>query len=191
MVGRAFAFWGGTKILNPSKKPALTGKLSGPLITMAKQKDRSSLNQLELLWWLITILVVAGILLPIYFNIENFPFYQLNIIVIVCFITISRYLFLLPYTFLAKREILKIIVVFLCIPLVFYLVQELNSFQTFIDEEGVERLVGRRTADEQMPWVYFIQNEILLFGVGAVIATGLFPFRLILSVWRGRNRGTI
>lgn len=146
---------------------------------------------MELLWWLITALVLAAVLLPIYFNIGNFPFYWLNTLVIVCFITLARYIFLLPYTFLAHRETLKIAIVFLCIPLVFYIVQELNYFQTFIDEQGVEYLVGKRPADDQMQWVYFIQNEILLFGVGAVITAVIFPFRLILSVWRGRNRDTV
>lgn len=158
---------------------------------MTSKETKISIGQMELLWWLITALVLAAVLLPIYFNIGNFPFYTLNIVVIVTFITIGRYLFLLPYTFLARRETLKIIIVFLCIPLTFYLIQELNNFQTFIDEQGVERLVGKRPADTQMEWVYFIQNEILLFGVGAVIATVILPFRLILSVWRGRNRGTV
>jgi dipeptide/tripeptide permease len=158
---------------------------------MAKQRTKGSLQQLELFWWLITGLVLAAVLLPIYFNIGNFPFYRLNIVVIICFITLGRYIFLLPYTFIARREVWKIVIVFLCIPLVFYLVQELNYFQTFIDERGVESLVGKRPADKQMQWVYFIQNEILLFGVGAVIATVIMPFRLILSVWRGRNRGTV
>lgn len=158
---------------------------------MANSMSKISLRQLELMWWFITALVLAAVLLPIYFNIGNFPFYWLNIVVIICFITLARYIFLLKYTFLAHRETLKVIIVFLCIPLVFYIIQELNYFQTFIDEQGVERLVGKRPADAQMQWVYFIQNEILLFGVGAVITAVILPFRLILSIWRGRNRGTV
>lgn len=158
---------------------------------MTKPGKQISVLQFELLWWLITALVLAAILLPIYLNIRYFPFYGLNILVIVCFITLARYLFLLPYTFLARREILKIAIVFLCIPLIFIIVQELNKFQTYLDEQGVEMLVGKRPAEKQMQWVYFIQNEILLFGVGAVVTGIILPFRLILSVWRGRNRGTV
>lgn len=158
---------------------------------MAKEITKSSIVQLELMWWLITLLVLAGVLLPIYLNIGNFPFYRLNIVVIICFITLFRHIFLLQHTFLAHREVWKIIIVFLCIPLVFYLVQELNYFQTYIDEQGVENLVGKRPVDKQMQWVNFVQNEILLFGVGAVITAVILPFRLILSVWRGRNRGTV
>jgi hypothetical protein len=158
---------------------------------VTKPGKQISVLQFELLWWLITALVLAAILLPIYLNIRYFPFYGLNILVIVCFITLARYLFLLPYTFLARREILKIAIVFLCIPLIFIIVQELNKFQTYLDEQGVEMLVGKRPAEKQMQWVYFIQNEILLFGVGAVVTGIILPFRLILSVWRGRNRGTV
>lgn len=158
---------------------------------MTKAPNQSSVLQFELLWWLITALVLAAVLLPIYFNIGNFPFYGLNVLVVVSFITLARYLFLLPHTFLAHREWLKIVIVFLCVPLIFFIVQELNNFQTYVDEQGVEMLVGKRPAETQMQWVYFIQNEILLFGVGAVITGVILPFRLILSVWRGRNRGTV
>lgn len=159
--------------------------------TVTKAPHQNSILQFELLWWLITALVLAAILLPIYFNIGNFPFYGLNVLVVVTFITLARYLFLLPHTFLARREGLKVAIVFLCIPLIFIIVQELNKFQTYIDEQGVEMLVGKRPADKQMQWGYYIQNEILLFGVGAVITSVILPFRLILSVWRGRNRGTV
>ena len=155
------------------------------------QSIKKSTGQMELLWWLITALVLAAVMLPIYFNIGNFPFYPLNITVIICLITLGRYIFLLPYTFLANRERWKFVLVFLCIPLVFYLIQEINYFQTFVDEQGVDKLVGRRPADQQMKWGNFIKNEMLLFGVGAVITSIIFPLRLILSVWRGRNRGTV
>ena len=158
---------------------------------VTKPAGYTSILQFELLWWLITALVLAAVLLPIYLNIRYFPFYGLNILVIVSFITMARHLFLLPYTFLAKREVLKIIIVFLCIPLIFIIVQELHKFQTYVDEQGVEMLVGKRPAEKQMQWVYFVQNEILLFGVGAVVTSAILPFRLILSVWRGRNRGTV
>lgn len=147
--------------------------------------------QLELLWWLITALITALVVFPIYFNIADYPFYVMNIVFIVTFITISRYLFLLPYTFLARIEWLKITIVFLCIPLIFYLVQALNGFQTFLDEEGVGKLVGDMPTERQLQWTDYIRSELLLFGVGSVIASVLLPFRLLLSVWRGRNRGTV
>ena len=154
---------------------------------MTKQ-DTSKLRQLESLWWALTLFMVVLILTPIYLTVDNFPFYILNSIYIVTFITVTRYIFLLKYTFVARREIWKIIFVFLMIPAIFLLVQELNLFQTFLDENGMEAMVGeilplsRRTAINK-----YIYNEIMLFGIGSIISCTVLPFRLLISVWRGRN----
>ena len=143
---------------------------------------------LEILWWVFTAVVAAVVLLPIYFNTNGFPFWKSNLIFIISFITLTRYVFLLESTFLARRQIVKIALVFLSIPLIFYLVQELHHFQTFLDEEGVEALVGRIPHRQGEKIVPYVRNEILLFGVGSVISALIFPFRMIASVWQDRNR---
>ena len=147
--------------------------------------------QLELLFWVFTLVAAAAVLVPIYTNIPNYPFWLPNIIFIITAITITRYLFLLKYTFLAKRQILKIVAIFLCIPLVFFLVQELNYFQTYIDEEGVEGIVGHLPYDGRQSVVDYMRSEYILFGTMAILSSIIFPFRLILSVWRTHNRGTV
>lgn len=154
-------------------------------------RQAASVWQMEILWWIITFLIVALVLLPIYFFVDGYQYYGINIVFIVSFITLTRYLFLLPYTFLAHKEWMKIVLVFLCIPLAFYLVQGIHHFQTFLDEEGQGGLVGRMTTDRQLQWTTYIRSELLLFGVGGTVAAVLLPFRLFLSVWRGRNRGTV
>lgn len=146
---------------------------------------------LEVIWWVATAVVVAGVLAPICLEVSYYPFYWINVVYIVTFITLSRYLFLLPYTFLARRQILKLALVFLCIPLVFYLGQELNYFQTFLDEEGAEAVIGNQSLTSGGRMIRYIRNEMLLFGVGSIISSVIFPFRLIVSVWRVRNRGTV
>jgi len=144
--------------------------------------------RLELLWWLATFMVTAMVLLPIYNSLGRaFPFYAVNIIFIVVFITLTRYIFLLRHTFLAERPYFKLAIIFLCIPAVFLLVQEINGFQIYLDENGYESLVGSLVRDEQMPMLSYIRNEMLLFGVGAAIAATLFPLRLVLSIWRRYN----
>ena len=57
---------------------------------------------------------------------------------IVMFITLVRYIFLLKYTFLAQFQIGKFILIFLSIPLGFYLIQEFFAFHDFVDSEGTE-----------------------------------------------------
>lgn len=146
---------------------------------------------LELIWWAITILIVIAVLFPIYSSLPAYRFGWINIIYIITFITVARYIFLLQHTFLAKREYLKVILIFLCIPAIFLLSQELNLFQTYIDEEGVNALVGNLAYDERDSMIEYIRNQMFFFGMGSIISCVLLPFRLILSIWRGRNRGTV
>ena len=143
---------------------------------------------LELIWWLITAILLIGVLLPIYTNVPNYPFYFINAIYIITFITLTRYIFLLKHTFLAKRQRIKLILIFLCIPFVFYLGQELNYFQTFLDEEGLDAVVGALPFLDRAGMIQYIRNEMILFGVGSIICGIVLPFRLMISIWRIRNR---
>ncbi len=147
--------------------------------------------QLELFFWLFTAIAAVAVLMPILMAVPGYPFTFVNIVYVVVAITMTRYLFLLKHTFLAKRQQLKVVVIFLCIPLVFYLVQQLNYFQTFLDEEGPEAVIGKLAYTEQQNLLTYIRSELLLFGVMSIISTVLLPFRLILSVWRTHNRGTV
>lgn len=146
---------------------------------------------LELLWWMFTGLIVILVLFPIYTEVEAYPFWVPNIVFIVAFITLTRYIFLLSFTFIARRQGLKIALAFLSLLLLFYLIEQLNTFQTFLDEEGPRAILGWHPTGEQEELIAYVRSEILLFGVGSVISSIIFPFRMIISVWRYRNRGTV
>lgn len=150
-------------------------------------------RQLELLFWIFTALLALIVQLPIYNSLgaERYPFYLQNTVFILAAITVTRYIFLLQHTFLAYRQILKIAFVFLCIPLIFYLVQEINHFQTYIDEQGWDALVGHLAYEERKSMIDYIRNQMILFGIMAVISSVIFPFRLIVSVWLTYNRGKV
>ena len=154
-------------------------------------KKRQIAFRIELIWLLFTLLVYAALITPILIKIPNFPFYGVNLLFVAVFITASRYIFLLPGTFLARRQVLKIAFIFLSIPLIFFLVGEIYDFQTFLDEEGIQSLTDPLPLAESFQIGRYIRNEILLFGVGSVIATGVFAFRMLISVWRLHNRGTV
>lgn len=162
--------------MNANKKAATPAKL---------------IISLEVIWWIVTAVVIGGVLFPLRNYLQAYPFLITNIIYIIVFITLTRYTFLLPFTFLAYRQSLKIILVFLCIPLVFLLVQELNTFQTFLDYNGPEALLGETNFEIGDSIVRYTYNEMLLFGVGSIIVGVIFPLRLVLSIWRGRNHGTV
>ncbi|MEL7121637.1 MAG: hypothetical protein AAFO07_19470, partial [Bacteroidota bacterium] len=61
----------------------------------------------------------------------------------------------------------------------------------YIDNEGFDAIVGNLPYEKRNGLLSYIRNEMFFFGVGSIASCVIFPFRLVLSVWRGRNRGTI
>lgn len=152
---------------------------------------------LELLWWVVTFVIAFFVLFPITKAFHTYPFWWLNIIFIVVFITWSRYIFLLKHTFLAKRIWIKTILIVLSIPLIFILIGGINEFQVFLDEQGPEILFSNTYVKEslsgprELSLFSYIRKETLFFGVGSVIAAVIFPCRMLVSIWRQLNRGTV
>lgn len=147
--------------------------------------------RLEFFWLLLIALVFCLVAGPIYLKLPGFPFFGLNLIFVAVFVTASRYIFHLRYTFLAKRQALKIAFFFASTPAVFFLIGRVFFFKTFLEEEGIQALVGDLPYPEQSPMAGYIEAEMLLFGVGSAIAMIVFAFRMVLSVWRYHNRGTV
>ena len=147
--------------------------------------------RMEIIWWVFTLVVLGGILFPIYQKISYYPFLWTNVIFIIAFITLARYIFLLKHTFLAKRQWVKFALLFLCLPLIFWLISRLNYFQTYLDEEGLESFLSLLSLEEQASLGNYIRNEMIFFGVGALVSAVIFPVRMLISFWRTRNRGTV
>ncbi|MGH1434380.1 MAG: hypothetical protein ACRBG0_07970 [Lewinella sp.] len=150
-------------------------------------KNTALLARLELVWWLITAIIAVMILAPIIYKLPDYQFLWPNLVFILVMVTFTRYIFFLKYTFLATWRNIKVAIIFLCVFIAFLLVQEVNLFQTFLDENGVEAIVGSLPRTEQGPMMKFIKSEMLLFGVGAVITCGVLPLRLVVSIWRRWN----
>ncbi len=155
------------------------------------EKRLSLLLSLEFVWWIITALIVVAVLYPIQDAMYVWPFRGWNIIFIVVLFTFGRYVFLLKHTFLAKRQTLKIVLLLLMFPLTFALVDGLHSFMNYIEENTWDTLTGHLPAAEKASIENYIWSEMLFFGVGSVIAAPVFAGRLMLSIWRTRNRGTV
>ena len=155
------------------------------------EKKNSIALRIELAWLLFTLLFFGVIAAPIYLKVPSFPFYWTNLLFVAVFITATRNIFFLSGTFLARRQLLKIAFIFLTIPFIFFLVSQVHLFQTFLDEQGPQSLVGDLSLTEETQMSGYIQTEMLLFGVGSVIAMGLFAFRMLLSVWRVHNHKTV
>lgn len=155
------------------------------------EKQKSLEIRMELLWWAFTAIVAVVVLFPVIQHVDNYPFLIPNIIFIIVFITFARYIFLLKYTFLANRQVLKVIIFFLCLPLIFYLVQEINAARGYLDENGIDNLVKNLPYEKHWGFASYIKTQMNFFGAASLMVTILLPFRLLISIWRNRNRGTV
>ena len=163
---------------------------------MKKPGERSPLEiqrviLLEFIWWVITALVTLLVILPVLQSSNDYPFLFSNVLFIAMFITLLRYIFFLKYTPIAKWQYVKLTLIFLCIPLVFMLVSHLNSFVTYIDENSADSFLKEMPQIKSRRIVSYLRTEMLLFGVGSIISGVIFPFRLLRSIWKYRNRGVV
>ncbi|MGB3802055.1 MAG: hypothetical protein WA952_19700 [Lewinella sp.] len=149
---------------------------------MVKNKGRITAI-FELSWWAFAVVLACMVLLPIYSTVPDFPFYLANFIYVVVDVTATRYLFLLHVTWLRDQLIVQAAVAFLLIPLVFYMVQEFNAFIIYFDERGPDVLI--RGLDEELGDTLdkYMHAEYRFFGVWAIVASAIMPFRLVYNAW--------
>lgn len=155
------------------------------------EKRQSLILLLELLCWVATAIVVVAVLYPINKAMHVWPFRDWNIVFIVVLLTLTRYIFLMKHTFLAKRQVLKAVLILLMFPLTFAMVNGLNIFMTFIEEKTWDPLTGHLPPLDKKAIESYIWGEMLFFGAGSMIAAPVFAGRLMLSIWRTHNRGTV
>lgn len=154
-------------------------------------KRKSLVLQLEFIWWVATALLVWAILYPINKAMHVWPYEWWNVVFVVVLITLARYTFLLKHTFIAQKQLWKGVLMVLMIPLTFTLVDGLNGFMVFIEEKTWEPLTGHLPLADKLSIERYIWNQMLFFGAGSIIAAPAFAVRLMLSIWRTHNRGTV
>ena len=76
-------------------------------------------------------------------------------------------------------------------PLTFMLIDSVNGFMVYIEENTWETLTGHLVAADKRAIEEYMWLEMLFFGIGSCIAAPVFAVRLFMSVWRTRNRGTV
>jgi len=147
--------------------------------------------QLEILFWLFTAVLIVAFVYPIYKTGAQFPFYFMLAMFIAVFITVTRYIFMMKFTFLAHNKWIKAILIALSIPFVFFLIDQLNAFQTFHDEHGLDQFFRFMPLIERIDLQNYIRTTMVFFGTASIIAAIVFPFRLMISIWRNFNRTTV
>ena len=156
-------------------------------LTSYMNQDTQLKLKLELYWIVATILIVVGIMYPIYTALENYFFFWINILFIVVFVTFFRYIFFLKYTLIAYNLRLKLALMFLSLPLLIVLVGNFNDFRNYIDEQGIQSLFEHLSFQENDKLSSYMKNETIFFSVGSIITGVAFPLRMLISVWRQYN----
>jgi len=146
---------------------------------------------LEVIWWIVTAVVTCLILLPIYSKIGTaYPFYYQNILIIIIAITFCRYIFLLKHHWVSNQKWIKILFIFIPVPIFFFLIGAFYDFQAFSDERGINSIMDVLSNAEQTQLSKYIRSEMILFWATAFIANAYMPIRMIKSLYREVNKGT-
>ncbi|MEM8585569.1 MAG: hypothetical protein AAGF87_14925 [Bacteroidota bacterium] len=142
------------------------------------------MRSFELLWWAFTLVLICLIVGPIYLNLPDFPYIIPNIIAIAVAVTFTRYVFLLRVSWLDGRYVWMALMVFAAIPICFYVGQYLNYFTTTLDNEGPDVWVKGLSLNRGKAFMNYLETEYYLFGVWAILAGVVMPFRFIYQIWK-------
>ncbi|MFT6000926.1 MAG: hypothetical protein ACI81P_003392 [Neolewinella sp.] len=143
----------------------------------------------EFSWWAFTLVLAGLMLLPIYTQTPDFPFFVANTVYIIVAITLTRYFFFLKISWLRDRLLLQGILSLLLILLIFWMVQSLNAFIRFFDDYGPDVLVKGLSKDTAGIMKGYIEAEFRFFGIWAIITALLTPPRMIYNVWSRYRAG--
>lgn len=148
--------------------------------------------QLELILWTITLVVILLVMFPIWSVMGmDFTFHHSNVLAIFIFLTFTRLIFLLRHSYMSRSVALKIFFILVSIPLFILFVTRLNEFQTFIDENGTLALLGTYRPHDDISLARYMRYEYIFFVTASLITIVMMPFRMIISIWRTHNRGTV
>lgn len=145
----------------------------------------------ELIWWLSIAVISFLILYPIYYFKIDYPFYRNNILFIFGFFIFLRWVILWHLTPYSRFQILKIILIFIMIPLVFYFSYEFSDFKNYVDEIGLQDLVINLSPDDQIAMTKYIRAEMVFFSICSLILGTLVPPKLIWNIWKQHNLNTV
>lgn len=139
----------------------------------------------EILSWVFVLVFCILILLPVYIKTgADYSFYIPNLTSIIIFLTFSRLIFLLSFTPYSRVKWLKMVLIFLPIPLFLYHINYLYDFQRYIDEEGTISFLKGSSDLGDYNFGRFIKYQFIFFCTGALVTIVLMPVRMIISFWR-------
>ena len=158
------------------------------------KKQRLVKLMMEIIWWLITVTIVFMVAQPLWGSFAKYSFVYELIMFGIIFITYTRYLFFMKYTFLAEAQVVKFILIFVSLPFAFYLIQVFFNYQDFLEKqnEGMlefqEYFIKGISFQEHTDILTYMSKVYSFLGMSAIIAVIISPFRLLVSYWRVYNK---
>ncbi len=146
-------------------------------------EERKYLWILELIWWLISLVLLAAVMYPILSEVEKYPFAGLNMVIILLFFHYFRHVAFLKYSALRMFFWSKFFLALITVPLLFVIVGQFGYFQTFMDEHSMSEIMPDLSYNQQVSLNRFIKIQMVFFFTAAVISGGLFVLRMMVSMW--------
>lgn len=148
--------------------------------------------KIEIVFWIASLIIAALVMFPVHDQLQNnYPYYIVNYTFIFLFLTYTRYIFLLKYTPFSHALWIKMILIFASIPLFLWLIDDLYDFLEMLDIEGIEPMVRIDNLDEKYAMARYVKYQFIFFSVGGLMTIAMLPIRMIISIWRVRNKGTV
>ena len=141
----------------------------------------------EIIWWCITAVVVAVVMLPIWKEFPRFPYQQTNILYVITFITFTRCAFLLKYTFLADAVYVKIGFMLVTLALIAWLTFSMQDFQIWREQGDMEKMFPGVSFEKRESILSYLKSEFIFFAIGSIVAAVFLAGRLFFSFRRKRS----
>lgn len=159
-------------------------------------KERNIKIQMAIISWIMIAVITYVVIQPLFGIFQNPKYIIDTAIFTVIFCAYVRYIFMLPTTFLSHLQKVKIVMIFLCIPLIFYTIQSVNDFESFYGDDGLSSFsnyfVEGIDFNKQQEAMTYLKDVLFFFGIGTVIASLVLAIRLLKSYWRVyNNTGTV
>ncbi len=139
---------------------------------------------LEFIWWGVTAVVAALIMLPILQANIDFPWMIYNVVYIAGAITLLRYNFSLHHHPLSDSKAFKIILILTAPILFFPILEGLHDFLEFNDQEGLQTLVEHLDVQKQTWTMKYMRIEYVLTGTICFLGVFAMIVKNIRSLWR-------
>jgi hypothetical protein len=148
--------------------------------------------KLELFWLIFTLILILLVQVPFFGVFYHPKFTYFNILFIVVAVFATRHIFLLKYSPLGLAPAgLKLAIMLLSLPAIFLLIESIQNFTEFLDNEGMlgfQAYFKTRNPNHQSEIISYLRKEYVFTGVAAVISMAFLPIRLLMSIWRVYNK---